>query len=87
MKKVIRGRVYDTETAQEIGSTCGGGENRTDFHYWEETLYKKKTGEYFLHCFGVHKVDYRASYRFKFIVPVTSSDFLYKYDALFVYGR
>ena len=52
MKKVIRGRVYDTETAQEIGSTCGGGENSRDFHYWEETLYKKKTGEYFLHCFG-----------------------------------
>lgn len=52
MKKVIRGRVYDTETAQEIGSTSGGGENSRDFHYWEETLYKKKTGEYFLHCFG-----------------------------------
>lgn len=52
MKKVIRGRVYDTETAQEIGSTYGGGENSCDFHYWRETLYKKKTGEYFLHCFG-----------------------------------
>ena len=52
MKKVIRGRLYDTETAKEIGSTCGGGENSRDFHYWEETLYKKKTGEYFLHCFG-----------------------------------
>ena len=52
MKKVIRGRLYDTETAQEIGSTYGGGENSRDFHYWEEKLFRKRTGEYFLHCFG-----------------------------------
>lgn len=52
MKKVIRGRLYDTETAKEIGCTYGGGENRMDFSHWEETLYKKRTGEYFLYCFG-----------------------------------
>ena len=52
MKKVIRGRLYDTETAKEIGSTAGGAESSRDFHYWEETLYKKRTGEYFLCCFG-----------------------------------
>lgn len=52
MKKIIRGRVYDTETAIELGSTYGGAENRSDFNYWEETLYKKRTGEYFLYCFG-----------------------------------
>lgn len=52
MKKVIRGRVYDTNTAELIGDACGGAELRTDFHYWEEELYKKKTGEYFLYCFG-----------------------------------
>ena len=52
MTKVIRGRVYDTSTAQEIGSTYGGGEDRADFHFWEETLYRKRTGEYFLYCFG-----------------------------------
>ena len=38
MKKVIRGRVYNTATASEIGSTSGTG----------ETLYRKRTGEYFL---------------------------------------
>lgn len=38
MKKVIRGRLYDTETAKPIGSTSGTG----------ETLYRKRTGEYFL---------------------------------------
>lgn len=42
MKKVIRGRVYNTATASEIGSTSGTG----------ETLYRKRTGEYFLYCFG-----------------------------------
>ena len=49
MKKVIRGRLYDTTKAKEIGSTYGGGETRSDFH---ETLYKKRTGEYFLYCCG-----------------------------------
>ena len=38
MKKVIRGRLYDTERARPIGSVFGTG----------ETLYRKRTGEYFL---------------------------------------
>lgn len=42
MKKVIRGRLYDTETAKLIGSTSDTG----------ETLYRKRTGEYFLCCIG-----------------------------------
>ena len=41
MKKVIRGRLYDTERARPIGSTSGTG----------ETLYRKRTGEYVL-CAG-----------------------------------
>lgn len=52
MKKVIRGRFYNTETAVKVGETSGGGETPSDFHYWEEVLYKKRTGEYFLHCYG-----------------------------------
>lgn len=52
MKKVINGKVYDTDKASEIGSTSGGAEQSTDLHYWEEVLYKKRTGEYFLYCFG-----------------------------------
>ena len=52
MKKVIKGKLYDTETARRIDTVSGGAEFRTDFHYWEETLYCKKTGEYFLHCAG-----------------------------------
>lgn len=38
MKKVIRGRLYDTERARAIGSVSDTG----------ETLYRKRTGEYFL---------------------------------------
>lgn len=48
MKKIINGKKYDTETATKIGFACGGGLSFRDFEYWEETLYKKKTGEYFL---------------------------------------
>ena len=52
MKKVIRGRVYDTSTARHISSASGGGENCGGLFYWEENIYCKRTGEYFLHCWG-----------------------------------
>ena len=51
MKKIIKGRKYDTETA-----TCVGAWDNSypcnDFHYYEETLYRKRNGEYFLHGEG-----------------------------------
>jgi hypothetical protein len=50
MKKIINGRRYDTETAQLVGSTRYS--NRTDFYFWEEELYRKKTGEFFLYGEG-----------------------------------
>ena len=50
MKKIINGKRYDTETAQFIGSASYS--NRTDFYFWSEELYRKKTGEFFLHCEG-----------------------------------
>lgn len=51
MKQVIRGRRYDTETAKEIGFDSYNG-SRRDFHWWSETLYQKRTGEFFLHGEG-----------------------------------
>lgn len=51
MKKVIHGKVYDTEKAKRIGE-YEPSPYRTDFHYFCETLYQKKTGEYFLHGAG-----------------------------------
>lgn len=44
MKKVIRGKVYDTSTAKKLGMRWIGAEfSRSG---WEE-LYRKKTGEFF----------------------------------------
>lgn len=51
MRKIINGKLYDTGTAQEIGSKWHG-ESRRDFRYYAETLYKKRTGEYFLYGEG-----------------------------------
>lgn len=51
MKKIIDGKLYNTETAKKIATwsnTYGHG----DFKYCEETLFKKKTGEYFLYGEG-----------------------------------
>ena len=51
MKKIIYGKLYDTEKAKEIGHWANMG-NRRDFRQMEETLYRKRTGEYFLHGEG-----------------------------------
>ena len=51
MKRIIDGRKYDTETAYMVGQW----ENMYDvsnFHYFSESLYKKRTGEYFLYGEG-----------------------------------
>lgn len=50
MRKIIDGRKYDTETATEVHEWSDGAPS--DFGYVEETLYRKRTGEYFLHCYG-----------------------------------
>lgn len=46
MKKIINGKLYDTDTARCLGSD--GSNDFRDFHYWHEELYLKRTGEYFL---------------------------------------
>lgn len=51
MKKIINGKAYNTETAKELGSYWNGYPHG-DFSYVCETLYVKRTGEYFLHCEG-----------------------------------
>lgn len=51
MKKIINRKLYDTETAQEIAFRSNGG-SWSDFSHLEETLYRKKTGEFFLHGEG-----------------------------------
>lgn len=51
MKKIINGKKYNTETAKELGC-WNNGFLPNDFNYCQETLYIKKTGEYFLHGEG-----------------------------------
>lgn len=46
MRKVIKGKLYDTDTARECGS-CGH-HAVSDFKWYREALYQKKTGEFFL---------------------------------------
>lgn len=48
MKKIINGKVYDTDKARDLGFDCGGD----GFSHWREELYQKRTGEYFLHGEG-----------------------------------
>lgn len=48
MKKIINGRMYNTETAKLVGFYRSSGIAINDFKYFEETLYRKKTGEFFL---------------------------------------
>ncbi len=47
MKEIINGKRYDTSTATEIAYNCGDG-GWSDFNYFEESLYRKRTGEFFL---------------------------------------
>lgn len=51
MKKIINGKIYDTATAKLCAAAASGG-SYSDFDYWHEALYRKKTGEYFLHGEG-----------------------------------
>lgn len=51
MKKVINGKVYDTDKAKELGE-YEPNPYRSDFNWFCETLYQKKTGEFFLHGEG-----------------------------------
>ena len=47
MKKIIKRRIYDTETAKKIGS-WNNNLPQEDLNYYTEELFRKKSGEYFL---------------------------------------
>ncbi|MBQ7418178.1 MAG: hypothetical protein IJV18_08890 [Acidaminococcaceae bacterium] len=59
MKKIINGKMYDTETAAFVGSDEYS--NPRDFHYCYEALYRKKSGEYFIYGEGGPLSKYRKS--------------------------
>ena len=51
LKQIINGKMYNTETAQEIGCDSNGM-NLDNLWFAEETLYRKKNGEFFLDGHG-----------------------------------
>lgn len=51
MKKVINGKLYNTDIAIEVGQ-CNSTVKPDDINYCMEILYRKKTGEYFLYGKG-----------------------------------
>lgn len=76
MKKIINGRKYDTDTATEVHSWEENAPN--DFSHIEETLYRKRTGEYFLLGYGgpmtryAERERYGSGYMFgSTIIPMT----------------
>lgn len=52
MKKVIRGRLYDTEKAVLVGEFYDEAMPEEDLSFYREELYRKRTGEYFLYGTG-----------------------------------
>lgn len=60
MKKIINGKMYNTETAKEVGVYWNGLSGR-DFRSFTEHLYKKKTGEFFLYGCGGPMTKYAVS--------------------------
>lgn len=56
MRKVIRGKLYDTSTATKVGERTVGSPR--DFSHIQEELYRKRTGEYFLYGFGGAQTQY-----------------------------
>lgn len=51
MRKIIRGRAYDTHTA-DLLAVYRENVPMTDFRWYLEALYRKKNGEYFIHGRG-----------------------------------
>ena len=51
MKKQINGKSYNTESANKL-ARIDSGHSPSDFEYWEETLYRTKTGNFFLYGWG-----------------------------------
>ena len=55
MKKIIKGKLYDTDTARELGAWDNGADGINEC---AEALYQKRTGEYFLHGVGGARTQY-----------------------------
>lgn len=78
MKKIINGKKYDTETATRVGY-WDSDYSRNDFNWYEEILFRKRTGEYFLYGNGnamspyCRSVDYNTWCEGERITPMSES--------------
>lgn len=76
MKKVIDGKLYDTETANDLAQ-WDNGLQRTDFNYCFEELLRTSKGSYFLNVEGGVRTKYYRPYGqnawggYEDIVPLT----------------
>ena len=78
MKKIINGKKYDTDTAKCVAD-WENGYGHSDFQYMEEQLYRKRTGEFFLHGEGGAMTQYAESYGNEYcggekIIPISESE-------------
>lgn len=70
--------MYDTSTATKLASASYGLPG--DLDYWEETLYRKRNGEYYLYCEGGARSKYSIALSYNSwcgsndIVPITEAD-------------
>ena len=63
MRKIIDNRVYDTDKARQVGEPWSpAGLGPSDIDWYEETLYCKRTGDYFLHGEGGPRTRYARAY-------------------------
>ena len=56
MKKIINGARYDTDTAKKLGFSQNAPES--DLDWYEEALYRTKSGKYFIHGVGGPRTKY-----------------------------
>ncbi len=60
MKQIIKGKLYNTVTARQVGYYSNNRPNN-DFSHVDEYLYLKKTGEYFIYGVGGQDSKYAVS--------------------------
>lgn len=56
-RKIIDGKLYDTNTANYIGH-WDNGEDYDSLYYYGEDLYQKKNGEFFIEKDGIPRKSY-----------------------------
>jgi hypothetical protein len=80
MKRVIDGKIYNTDTAEQIGSTESGVSS--DYRYYYEALYKTTRGRYFIEYIGGAMSQYAVNYGPNFVRGSSGIRVVDAYDAL-----